>query len=121
LATLDELQKAGVWEALFQHGAQLEAGLCAAAQDAGIPIRLQRVGSMSTLFFSEQPVRDWSSARQADTQRYARYFQAMLNAGIYLAPSQFEAGFLSTAHADGEIEQILLAAAHAFSTLNNGR
>jgi glutamate-1-semialdehyde 2,1-aminomutase len=117
IATLKELQKPGVWQALERSALQLSAGLCAAAKKAGVAVVHQHVGSMSTLFFSSEPVRDWTSAKQADTARYASFFRAMLSEGVYLAPSQFEAGFLSTAHGSVEIERTLHAAEAAFSLI----
>jgi glutamate-1-semialdehyde 2,1-aminomutase len=117
IATLRELQKPGTWELLEQRAASLEEGLCAAAQEAGIAVTFQRVGTMFTGFFTEQPVRDWSSAKRADTSRYANYFRAMLDEGVYLAPSQFEAGFLSTAHTEEEIELTIRAAGRAFQKI----
>ncbi len=120
IATLSELQKPGVWEALERRAAKLGAGLCAAAEDARIPVALQRAGTMSTLFFSGQPVQDWPSAKRSDTTRYGNFFRAMLNEGVYLAPSQFEAGFLSTMHGDEEIEKTIQAAGRAFRALGKG-
>ena len=69
------------------------------------------------LFFNKGPVVDWASAKQSDTQRFARYFQGMLANGVYVAPSQFEAGFLSTAHGETEIDATLRAAEQAFANL----
>ena len=69
---------------------------------------------MFTCFFTGEPVRDWQSAKQADASRYATFFRALLENGVYLAPSQFEAGFFSTAHGDAEIEQSIRAAGLAF-------
>jgi glutamate-1-semialdehyde 2,1-aminomutase len=114
IATLRELQKPGVWETLERRGSRLVAGLCSAAEDARVPVSLQRVGTMSTLFFTGEPVHDWPTAKQADTDRYGRFFRAMLDEGIYLAPSQFEAGFLSTVHGDAEIDRTIQAAEKAF-------
>ncbi len=117
VATLRELKKPGVWENLERLAGRLGAGLCSAAEEAGVPVSLQRVGTMSTLFFSDQPVRDWPSAKRSDTARYAAFFRAMLEEGVYLAPSQFEAGFLSTAHTEAEIDQTIQAAQKAFRLL----
>jgi glutamate-1-semialdehyde 2,1-aminomutase len=114
IATLKELSKPGIWDSLMKRAEQLETGFREAAASVGVPVRLQRVGTMWTTFFSDQAVRDWASARRADTALYARYFQAMLNEGVYLAPSQFEAGFLSTAHEQQDIDRSILAAQHAF-------
>jgi glutamate-1-semialdehyde 2,1-aminomutase len=114
IATMKELRKPGTWDSLMQRAAQLDAGLRDAAANAGVQTRLQRVGTMSTTFFTTQPVRDWATAKQANTALYANYFRAMLNEGVYLAPSQFEAGFLSTAHGETEIDQSIRAAQHAY-------
>jgi glutamate-1-semialdehyde 2,1-aminomutase len=76
---------------------------------------VNRVGSMLTAFFCAGPVRDYASAREADTARYARFFQAMLTRGVYLAPSQFEAAFLSLAHSEADLEGAARAAAEAFA------
>jgi len=118
LETLQGIQEAGVWDGLEAKGAQLMDGLSRAASDAGVPIACSRVGTMFGLFFCEQPVTDWSSAKQADTKRFAHYFQTMLEQGVYIAPSQFEAGFLSTAHGDAEIDATIKAASQAFSALS---
>lgn len=114
IATLDELRQPGVWAALDRRAEQLGQGICAAAEAAGVPVTVQRVGTMFTTFFSDQPVTNWDSAKQASTQRFSDFFRAMLDEGVYLAPSQFEAGFLSTAHQDMEIEQTVEAARKAF-------
>jgi glutamate-1-semialdehyde 2,1-aminomutase len=118
VATLKELKKPGAWDALERSAARLAAGLSAAAEDAGVQVQFQRVGTMSTPFFTDQPVRDWTSAKRADTRRYAEYFRMMLDEGVYLAPSQFEAGFLSTAHGEKEIDRTIQAAERAFQKLS---
>jgi glutamate-1-semialdehyde 2,1-aminomutase len=92
-------------------------GLSGAAEMAGVSISHSRVGTMFGFFFSDQPVTNWSTAKLADTKKYAAFFQTMLENGVYLAPSQFEAGFLSTAHGADEIEQTIRAAARAFAAL----
>ena len=117
IVTLKELRKPGTWNALEKYAAQLDAGLREAAASAGVQVRSQRVGTMWTTFFSDQPVRDWPSAKRADTNLYARFFRAMLNEGVYLAPSQFEAGFISIAHGEPEIHQSILAAHRAFGNI----
>jgi glutamate-1-semialdehyde 2,1-aminomutase len=114
IATLTELRQPGVYETLERRAAALADGLAAAARDAGVPIVGTRVGSMFTTFFTDQPVMDYTSARRSDTRRYARFFHAMLEQGIYLAPSQFEAGFLSLAHSDEDVERTIAAARVAF-------
>jgi glutamate-1-semialdehyde 2,1-aminomutase len=100
---------------LEQQSAALAAGLAEAAKAAGVPVQVNRVGSMLTVFFSEKPVFDAASARAASTKRFGRFFHAMLEAGVYLPPSQFEAAFLSTAHGPDEIERTLRAARGAFA------
>jgi glutamate-1-semialdehyde 2,1-aminomutase len=118
IETLKGLQEPGVWDGLEIRGAQLMAGLAeAAASEAGIPVQHNRVGTMFGLFFAEEPVTNWATASKADTDRFARFFRAMLAQGVYLAPSQFEAGFLSTQHGAAEIETTVRAAASAFATL----
>ncbi len=111
--TLRLLQAPGVYERLEETSARLEAGLAAAARDAGVPVTTTRVGSMLTVFFTDQPVTDYAGARTSDTARFARFHRAMLERGVYLPPSQFEAIFVSTAHGPAEIEQTLAAAREA--------
>ncbi|MFQ5400361.1 MAG: glutamate-1-semialdehyde 2,1-aminomutase [Anaerolineae bacterium] len=116
IETLKALQEPGVWEGLEAAGARLLEGLKAAAMRAGVPIYANRIGSMFGLFFQEGPVINWETAAQSDTARFGRYFQGMLARGVYLAPSQFEAGFLSTAHGDAEIEATIAAANTVFAS-----
>jgi glutamate-1-semialdehyde 2,1-aminomutase len=114
LITLQRLRDESIYEALERASAKLCAGLSAAASDAGIETVTNRVGSMWTTFFTSDPVRDWESASKADRQLYGRFFHAMLNEGVYLAPSQFEAAFVSATHTDEVIEQTIEAAQRAF-------
>lgn len=114
IATLNLLKEPGAWEMLEAAASHLEAGIGAAARDAGIPIRQNRVGTMFTTFFSENEPRDWPSVKTCDTARYGRFFRAMLENGVYLAPSQFEAGFVSTVHTPDVIEKTITAAEKAF-------
>ncbi len=113
IATLRHLGPAS-YERLERVSALLADGLAAAAKEVGVPVQVNRVGSMLTVFFSEKPVFDAASARACDTKRFGRYFHAMLDAGIYLPPSQFEAAFVSLAHSDEDIETTLAAAPAAF-------
>jgi glutamate-1-semialdehyde 2,1-aminomutase len=115
LTMLDILAEAGVYERLERLSAMLHDGLVAAARRRGVPVHGTRLGSMGTLFFAEGPVVDYASARSADPVAYARFFGATLARGIYLAPSQFEATFVSLAHDDAAIETTLRAADAAFS------
>lgn len=111
IETLRGIMEPGVWDRLDAQGAKLMAGLDAAAKAAGISVSHSRAGTMFGLFFNRGPVTNWDSAAASDTARFARYFQGMLEHGVYVAPSQFEAGFLSTAHGDAEIEKTITAAA----------
>ena len=117
LATLEELKTGSVHEQLETIGARLESGLNAAAERAGIPVITQRVGSMSCLFFAEQPVHNLAEAMKADRERFKKYFHGMLAEGVYLAPSAFEAAFLSAAHTDADIDSKIAAAEKAMATL----
>jgi glutamate-1-semialdehyde 2,1-aminomutase len=103
LATLRALERPGVYERLEALGARVEREVTEAAAGAGVPVRVNRAGSMLTVFFTEHPVTDYASARRADTARYARYFHAMREGGVFLAPSQFEAAFLSLAHSEDDL------------------
>jgi glutamate-1-semialdehyde 2,1-aminomutase len=103
LATLRALQTPGTYERLEALGARVERDVVEAARAAGVPVTVNRVGSMLTVFFTDGPVTDYSSAKRADTARYARYFHAMREGGVFLAPSQFEAAFVSLAHRDEDL------------------
>ena len=110
IATLRALAAPGAYERLQQLAAWLAEGLRAAGAAAGIAIQSVSVGGMWGFSFNATPVRDYATARQADSARYARFFHAMLAHGVYLAPSQFEAAFVSLAHTDDDIAQTLQAA-----------
>jgi glutamate-1-semialdehyde 2,1-aminomutase len=114
IATVRLLTEPGVYDHLEGLSARLEEGLGEAARSVGIAYASNRVGSMLTGFFCEGPVTDYATARQADTARYARFFHAMLEHGVYLAPSQFEAGFVSLAHTEADIDATLNAARASF-------
>jgi glutamate-1-semialdehyde 2,1-aminomutase len=117
LALLAELSKPGVYDELERKGARLEAGLRSAVESAGIEATLTRVGAMACMFFTPLEVRDWRSAATSDTARYATYFRGMLDRGIMLAPSQFEATFVGLAHSDDDIDAMIGAASEVLSTL----
>jgi glutamate-1-semialdehyde 2,1-aminomutase len=117
LAALDELASGQVYQKLEQLGARLEHGLKTAAAQAGIPLQFNRVGSMFCAYFCEHPVHNLTDALRADRQRFIRYFRGLLDAGVYVAPSPFEAGFLSAAHSEADIDRTVAAAAQIFSTL----
>lgn len=115
LATLLELRDHPPYARLEQLGQKLGAGLQEAATAAGVPHQLARVGSMWTLFFAPEPVTDYDAANRSDTERFARFFWAMMDRGIYLPCSQFEAAFISAAHTEKQIEQTIAAAKDAVS------
>ena len=117
LALMAELAKPGVYDELERKGARLEAGLRAAVDAAGIDAFLTRVGAMACMFFTAEEVRDWPSASTSDTDRYARYFRGMLDRGIVLAPSQFEATFVGLAHSDADIDAMTSAATEVLAGL----
>ena len=117
IAALEELAASDAYTKLEQRGAALEAGLKGAAKSAGVPVQFNRCGSMFCAYFTSEPVHNAAEAMKSDRERFKRYFQGMLAEGIYLAPSQFEAGFLSTAHTAADIEQTVNAAAKVMRTL----
>jgi glutamate-1-semialdehyde 2,1-aminomutase len=111
LAQINELIRRGGWSRLEELGAHFEEGIRRAI--AGRPITFHRIGSMFCLYFCEGPVRNLTEAARSDRQRFARYFHACLDGGVYFAPSQFEAGFLSLAHSEADIEESVRIAAAA--------
>ncbi|TAL17458.1 glutamate-1-semialdehyde-2,1-aminomutase [bacterium] len=110
IATLKELMKPGVYAELEKKSARLEAGLVKATASHGLPSCFARVGAMFTSFFQEGPVIDYASALDSDTERFGKFFMGMLERGVYLAPSQYEAGFMSLAHSDEDIDRTIEAA-----------
>jgi len=117
IATLQELKDNPPYARLENLGQTLAAGLADAATAAGLPHRLQRVGSMWTLFFTPHPVTDYDSAKQADTARFAKFFWAMMDRGIYLPCSQFEAAFLSATHTEAHVHETIAAARDALKAI----
>jgi len=112
-ATLAQLDRAGVWTSLEEAARETAAALETAARAASVPVQVSHAGSMFGFFFAESPVIDWESAGRCNRERFAAFFRAMLQHGIYLAPSAFEAGFVSTAHGPAELERFRDAAAQA--------
>ncbi len=100
LKTLEILERDNPYPELERRTKQLTQVISEAAKEAGVPVQINQIASMFTVFFTDQPVVDYASARRSDTQRYARFFHALLERGVYFPPSQFEAAFLSTAHDD---------------------
>ncbi len=121
LVTIRTLLEPGVFDAVVQRTQRLVAGLRQAAAEAGIPVQAEHAGTMFGLYFLRETgaaIRDYAQVQaRVDPERYARFFHGMLAQGIYLAPSPFEAGFLSTAHGEAEIQATLAAAAHVMETL----
>ncbi len=117
LATLRQLRAKGIYKKLEELSAALAKGVGEGAKKASIPLTQTRVGSMLTSFFTAGPVVDWNSAKLSDTKRYGMFFHKMLDQGVYLAPSQFEAAFLSTAHTHADVEKTIRAAYAAFKSL----
>jgi glutamate-1-semialdehyde 2,1-aminomutase len=117
LAALNLIRGDECWEALDEAAGRLEAGVSSAAQKAGIPIQQTRVGTMFTTFFSETKPVDWNTVKVADKARFGKFFQKILENGVYLAPSQFEAGFISTVHSDAVIDTTIEAAEAAIKSL----
>ncbi len=116
IVTLSLIREEKCWEKLEQAAARLEAGISSAAKQAGIPIQQTLVGTMFTTFFSETKPVDWNTVKAADKAQFGKFFQKMLANGVYLAPSQFEAGFLSIMHTEAIIEKTIEAATEAFRT-----
>jgi glutamate-1-semialdehyde 2,1-aminomutase len=117
LATVRALEDPAVYDRLEGLGALFERGITEAARAAGVPVTVNRVGSMLTTFFTAGPVTDYASAKRADTTRYARFFHAMLERGVFLAPSQFEAAFVSLAHSEEDLQTAARACGEAMQTL----
>jgi glutamate-1-semialdehyde 2,1-aminomutase len=117
LATLRVLKRGGIYRELEEKADMLFSGLEEAARAAGIPSVINRIGSMGTLFFNEYPVTDFETAKASDQDLFKAYYQRMLEQGIYLAPSPFEAGFVSTAHTQEMIRKTIKCAINAFHDL----
>jgi glutamate-1-semialdehyde 2,1-aminomutase len=96
---------------------ELVEGVNAAAKDAGVPLCYNRVGSMFTWFFTAEPVTDWDSASKSNAEAFGRFFRSMLDSGIYLPPSQYEAAFLSAAHSPEDVQQTITAAKNGFAAV----
>jgi glutamate-1-semialdehyde 2,1-aminomutase len=117
IATLKQLGVEGLYHRIAEQGDRLAAGLRKALADAKLPGQVHNSGSLSTLFFSDQPVRDYASAKRSNTQRYARFFREMLDRGVFLAPSQFEAAFVSAVHTPADIDYTLAAASDSLKAV----
>jgi glutamate-1-semialdehyde 2,1-aminomutase len=117
LASLKELRKGGVYRELEEKSRRLFTGLAGAAQSAGLHVQVNRIGSMGTLFFTHEAVTDFTSAKRSETGMFGRFYAGMLEQGIYLAPSAFEACFVSSAHDERSIDKTIACAERAFDLL----
>jgi glutamate-1-semialdehyde 2,1-aminomutase len=117
IATLNQLGAEGLYHRIAEQGDRLAAGLRNALSEAKLPGQVNNSGSLATLFFSDQPVRDYASAKHSNTQLYARFFREMLDRGVFLAPSQFEAAFVSAVHTPQDIDFAISAATEALKVV----
>ena len=117
IETLKELQKPGTYEKLEETSAALALGLEKSATAHGVPVCLKRIGSMLCTYFTADDVYDWDSAAKSNLESFKLYFRSMLESGIYMAPSQFEAGFVSLAHTEADIAKTIAAAEQAFAVV----
>ena len=117
IATLRHLKehRKTIYPELDALSAELTAGVAAAAKEAGVAVTYNRVGSMFTWFFTNGPVTNWDSAAKSDTEAFGRFFRSMLDSGVYLPPSQFEAAFLGATHTKSDVQQTIAAAKQAFA------
>jgi glutamate-1-semialdehyde 2,1-aminomutase len=116
LVTLRRLRDKSVYDLLEDSSRKLVEGLATAAREAGVTTVTNRVGSMWTSFFTNEPVTNWETANRSSREQYGKFFHAMLEEGVYLAPSQFEAAFVSLAHTDDIVEQTVSSARNAFKS-----
>ena len=119
IAALKQLTKPGLYEEIKELAQRLVSGLRAGLADAGVPAQINAFGSLTTAFFTSKPVRNYTDAKSSDTNRYARFFREMLDRGIFLAPSQFEAAFVSTAHTSQDIDRTLAAARESLQAISS--
>jgi len=110
-------RKGEIYPRLDMLSGRLVEGVAAAAKDVGIPLSHNRVGSMFTWFFNPGPVADWDSASKSDTEKFGKFFRSMLDNGIYLPPSQYEAAFLSASHTEDDVQRTIDTAKQAFAAL----
>jgi len=118
IATLGLLEKSNVYEGIQRNADKLVAGLRTALAESGVDGRVNATGSLATVFFSDAPVRNYSDAKKSNTKRYARFFREMLERGIFLAPSQFEAAFVSAAHTPENIARTITAACESLNAIS---
>jgi glutamate-1-semialdehyde 2,1-aminomutase len=121
LKTLEVIRRPGFYQRLESQTQKLAQGLSAAAGGAGVALHLNQVGSMFTPFLAPSPVTDYATAKRANTQGFARFFRSLLDRGVYLPPSQFEASFVSAAHTEADFQETIEASKTAFSGLAEAR
>jgi glutamate-1-semialdehyde 2,1-aminomutase len=119
IAALQQLTKLGLYEKMTELAQRLVLGLRAELADAGVAAQINAFGSLATIFFTPEPVRDYSDAKRSDTKRYGRFFREMLDRGIFLAPSQFEAAFVSSAHTAQDIDRTLAGARESLQVISS--
>ena len=119
IAMLKQLRdrKGEIYSKIEKLSGELVDGVMAAARDAGVPLCANRVGSMFTWFFQHGPVTDWDSASRSKTEAFGKFFRAMLDAGVYLPPSQYEAMFLGAAHTEEDVQRTIAAAKQALAAV----
>jgi glutamate-1-semialdehyde 2,1-aminomutase len=117
IVTIKELSRPGVYSAIEKKSAMLEEGLKDAAKKAGVKTRFYRAGSMFCTYFTDIDVTDYETAKKADTGKFSRFFSGILERGVNLAPSQFEAGFMSLAHSERDIDATVTAAYEAIKKI----
>jgi glutamate-1-semialdehyde 2,1-aminomutase len=117
LATLEVLKRGDIYRELEKKGQYLFSGLKEAARSAGVKVVVNRIGSMGSLFFTEGPVTDFGSVKASDSEMFRRFYLRMLDQGIYLAPSAFEAWFVSVAHDEESLQETIDCARKSFSSL----
>ncbi len=119
IAALQQLTKPELYEEMTGLAQRLVSGLRAQVADAGIPAQINAIGPLATIFFTSEPVRNYTDAKRSDTKRYARFFREMLDQGIFLAPSQFEAAFISMAHTSQDIDRTLAATHESLQAISS--
>jgi len=117
IAALKQLDKPDLYDEMTRLARRLVFGLRAELADAGISAQINAIGSLATIFFTPGPVRNYADAKRSDTKRYARFFREMLDRGIFLAPSQFEATFVSAAHTSADVDRTLTAARESLQAI----
>ena len=112
-------QKQEIYPRIEKLSGELVEGVAAAAKDAGVPLCFNRVGSMFTWFFTPGPVTDWDSASKSNTEAFGKFFRGMLDSGVYLPPSQYEAAFLGATHTEEDVQRTIAAAKQAFAAMKS--